>query len=61
LAPDDPRAPVIGGQHKEYLIKQLRDFRSNSRKNEESGIMGMIAGQMSDEQIEEVARYESGL
>ena len=61
LAPDNPFAPVIGGQHKAYLIKQLRDFRSNTRTNEGTGIMGMIASQMSDEQIEDVASYESGL
>ena len=61
LAPNNPFAPVIGGQHKAYLIKQLRDFRSNTRTNEGTGIMGMIASQMSDEQIEAVASYESGL
>jgi cytochrome c553 len=61
LAPDNPIAPVIGGQHKNYLIKQLIDFRRNARTNEGSGMMGMIADLMSDEQIEEIASYESGL
>lgn len=61
LAPNIPRAPVIGGQHKEYLVKQLKDFRSNARTNEASGMMGMIADLMSDAQMEEVATYESGL
>jgi cytochrome c553 len=61
LAPNNSFAPVIGGQHKAYLMKQLRDFRSNTRTNEGTGIMGMIASQMSDEQIEEIASYESGL
>jgi cytochrome c553 len=61
LAPNNPRAPVIGGQHKNYLLKQLKDFRSNARTNEASGMMGMIADLMSDEQMEEVASYESGL
>lgn len=61
LAPNDPFAPVIGGQHKAYLIKQLKDFRSNTRTNEGTGIMGMIASQLTDEQIENVASYESGL
>ena len=56
-----PMAPVIGGQHKDYLIKQLKDFRSHARVNEETGIMGMVASMMSDEQMEEVAGYESGL
>ncbi|MEO8343620.1 MAG: c-type cytochrome [Gallionella sp.] len=61
LAPNDPRTPVIGGQHKDYLIKQLKDFRSNARTNESTGMMGMIADLMSDAQIEAVASYESGL
>lgn len=61
LAPNNPRAPVIGGQHKDYLVKQLKDFRSNARTNESTGIMGMIADLMSDEQIDDVAGYESGL
>ena len=59
--PGNPDAPVIGGQHKAYLIKQLKDFASGSRKNESSGMMAMIAGLMSDEEIEEVASYVSGL
>lgn len=61
LAPNSPYAPVIGGQFKSYLIKQLKDFRSNARNNESSGMMGMIADLMNDEQIEDVASYESGL
>jgi cytochrome c553 len=60
-APNIPTAPVIGGQHKEYLIKQLKDFRSYARNNEATGMMGMIADLMSDAQIEEIASYESGL
>lgn len=61
LAPNSPYAPVIGGQHKSYLIKQIIDFRRNARTNEGTGMMGMIADLMSDEQIEEIAAYESGL
>lgn len=61
LAPNYSSAPVIGGQHKAYLVKQLKDFRSNARTNESTGIMGMITDLMSDEQIDDVAGYESGL
>ena len=61
LAPNNPHAPVIGGQHRDYLIKQITDFRSNARTNEPTGMMGLIADLMTDEQIEEVASYESGL
>jgi cytochrome c553 len=61
FAPNNPKTPVIGGQHKEYLIKQLKDFRSAARTNESTGIMGMIAELMTDEEIDDVAGYESGL
>jgi cytochrome c553 len=61
LAPNRPFAPVIGGQYKAYLVKQLKDFRSNARTNESTGIMNMVAEMMSDEQIDDIAGYESGL
>lgn len=61
LAPNNPNAPVIGGQHKDYLVKQLKNFRSNARTNEATGMMGLIADLMNDEQIEEISAYESGL
>jgi len=54
-------APVIGGQHKDYLIKQLQDFRSGARRNEASGMMYMIAGSLSDEEIDEITNYVSGM
>jgi len=54
-------APVIGGQHKDYLVKQLKAFASGARKNESSGMMAMIAYSMSDSEIEEVATYVSGM
>lgn len=61
LAPDNPTAPVIGGQHKDYLVKQIKDFRSGSRSNDPGNIMGWITSQMSDSDIEDVASYISGL
>jgi cytochrome c553 len=59
--PGNPDAPVIGGQHKDYLIKQLKAFASGARKNEPSGMMAMIAGMMSDEEMENVTSYISGM
>jgi len=61
LAPNNPAAPVIGGQHKDYLVKQLKDFRSGARTNETSGLMTKIAVLMSDAEIEDLASYVSGL
>lgn len=61
LAPDKSQAPVIGGQHKDYLVKQLNNFRSGARRNDPGGMMGIVAGFMTDEEIEDVASYISGL
>lgn len=59
--PGNPHAPVIGGQHKDYLIKQLQDFRSGARRNEPSGMMALIASSMTDEEIDMVTNYVSGM
>jgi cytochrome c553 len=61
FAPNRSSAPVIGGQVKAYLVKQLKDFRSGARSNESTGIMSMVASLMTDEQIDDIATYESGL
>jgi len=53
--------PVIGGQHKSYLLKQLRDFRGKNRVNSPSDIMNKIAKSLSDEDIEALAEYISSL
>jgi cytochrome c553 len=61
LAPGSPSAPVIGGQNKDYLVKQLKAFKSGARINEPSGLMETIASSLSDSEIEDVASYISGL
>ncbi|MEO8342585.1 MAG: c-type cytochrome [Gallionella sp.] len=61
LTPNNPSTPVIGGQHKEYLKKQLRDFKDHARTNEASGMMEMMSSFMSEEEMEDVASYVSGL
>lgn len=53
--------PVIGGQQKAYLIKQLKDLRAGTRTNDPAGMMGMVAKGLSDHEIEAVADYLSGL
>lgn len=52
--------PVIGGQHKEYLIKQMKDFKTGARTTDISGIMSLLANQMTDTEIEAVAEFISG-
>jgi len=53
--------PVIGGQQKAYLIKQLKDLKSGKRQNDPAGMMSDIAKKLSDQEIQAVAEYLSGL
>lgn len=51
--------PVIGGQHRDYLIKQLKEFREGARGNDPAGMMSGIAEKLTDQEIEAVAEYLS--
>lgn len=53
--------PRVAGQYKKYLVKVLRDFRSGSRTNDPSGMMASISAMLSDQEIEALAVYMSGL
>ena len=53
--------PVIGGQTKAYVVKQLKDFKDGKRKNDPAGMMAMVAKGLSDKEIEAVSDYVSGL
>jgi cytochrome c553 len=53
--------PVIGGQHKDYLRLQLINFRSKDRTNSASGVMNIITKMLSDEEIDALSEYISGL
>jgi len=53
--------PVIGGQQKAYIIKQLKDFKSGKRTNDPAGMMAMVAKGLSDKEIAAVADYVSSL
>jgi len=59
LGPSTDMYPVIGGQHKAYLVKQLIDFREDDRLNSPSVIMNKIVRSMSDKDIEAVSEYLS--
>jgi cytochrome c553 len=49
-----PQFPSLAGQHASYIDKQLRDFKSGARK---SAVMGPIAAQLSEEQIQKWAAF----
>jgi len=59
LSPDTPMFPVIGGQHKAYLLKQLIDFREDDRANSPNAIMNRIVRSLSDADLEALAEYIS--
>lgn len=54
---NNPIFPIIGGQHKEYLIKQLDDFRTGLRETDMSGTMPLLAKRMSAAETEAIAEY----
>lgn len=54
--------PQVGGQHYDYLVKQLKDFRGNLRTNDGEGrIMRGAVENLKDIELEAVANYMSGL
>jgi cytochrome c553 len=54
-------APAIGGQHANYLVKQLKAYRDGSRKNDPAHVMSDIATRLDDSEILAVAEYVSAL
>ncbi|MEA1029973.1 MULTISPECIES: cytochrome c [Pseudomonas] len=55
--------PHLGGQHAQYVAKQLTDFRkeADGRNNDGEAMMRTIARKLSDEEIAAVASYIQGL
>ena len=51
--------PRVAGQHQDYTIAQLTNFRTGTRKN--SVQMTTISKRMSDDEIKAVADYVAGL
>jgi cytochrome c553 len=59
--PKNSLFPVIGGQQKAYIVKQLQDLKAGTRTNDPAGMMAMVAKGLNDKEIEAVADYLSGL
>lgn len=53
-----PYWPHLAGQNTQYLIKQLKDYRSRERKD---SIMAEMADPLTDDDIEVIAQYMSTL
>ncbi|MGA9665820.1 MAG: c-type cytochrome [Gallionella sp.] len=59
LNPSTGMYPVIGGQHKAYLFKQLTDFREDNRVNSPNIIMNRIVRSLGDDDLKALAEYIS--
>ncbi len=53
--------PVLAGQNKDYLVKQLMDLKESRRTNDPAGMMGDIAKGLSADDIDSLTEYLSGL
>lgn len=54
-------APAIGGQHANYLVKQLKAYRDGSRNNDPGKVMTDIATRLDESEMVAVAEYLSTL
>jgi cytochrome c553 len=52
--------PRVAGQHYEYVVKQMRDFKTGKRTND-AGNMASVAKTLSDRDIEDLAHFLSSL
>jgi cytochrome c553 len=52
--------PRVAGQHPDYVMRQLKDFRTRTRTND-AGTMTAVARTLSDEDIENLAQYLASL
>jgi cytochrome c553 len=59
--PDVFDFPVIGGQNQAYLKVQLQNWRSGARSNSAGGVMNQVAKSLTDDEIQVLSEYVSGL
>jgi len=52
--------PRVGGQHYDYIVKQLKDFKAMRRTND-AGNMTSVAKTLSDADIDNLGHYAAGL
>ncbi len=59
--PIGPHYPILAGQNKDYLVQQIKDIKSNIRVAGISSVMRSFVQNVSDEDIEAIATYLSGV
>src|SRR5262245_19089224 len=52
--PNIPPIPRVGGQHADYILKQLREFKAGKRK---SDLMAPLLGKIDNRQLRELAAH----
>ena len=52
--------PRVAGQHYEYIVKQLRDFKTQRRTND-AGNMVSVSKTLSEQDIDDLGHYLAGL
>jgi cytochrome c553 len=52
--------PRVAGQHHEYIVKQLKDFKTAKRTND-AGNMTSVSKTLSERDIDDLAHYLAGL
>jgi cytochrome c553 len=60
LEPNPTMIPVIGGQNKDYLSRQLANFRKGDRSNSPDGVMNEMTKSLTDGELKLLAEYVSG-
>ena len=55
--PTAPENPILAGQHPDYLVKALKDYKSGKRNN---AIMKGFAAALSNRDIEDLAAWFAG-
>lgn len=55
--PAAPENPILAGQHYDYLVKALQDYKSGKRDN---AIMKGFAASLSQQDIEDLAAWFAG-
>jgi cytochrome c553 len=61
------RYPRLGGQHADYALGQLKAFKSGERGMDKGGkdvngrVMAQVAARLSDQEMQALAQYASGL
>ncbi len=53
--------PALKGQHADYLLKTLKDFKTDARSNNPDNMMHMIAKKMTTEEIQAMSYYISAM